>query len=571
MTNSGPASKRPAFAYLTTMACLSQIDLVIENKPPQTVRGHFRRGFRDARAPVLWILGILVGLITAYAVLGLRAGIGLVEQLAFGTTEEHIATVAHTMPIWQLVLIPVITGCVIAILLWGGRKLGLVGEYRGQAVADLLEARAIKQGKMQFASGIYSAVLSAISLGGGGSAGREGPAVHLGGTLGSAVASMVGLPARGTRILLACGAAAAVSASFNAPVAGALFAFEVVLGHYALRSIAPVAVASVVGALVARAHLGGDPVFSLPHIAPASLWDFPAAAILGLAAAGLAIAFSRGMLFLPVRVTKLAERWNFPIWCLPIPGGLLIGLLAIIAPEILGVGYEATSGALAGNYVLHQLILFIGLKVLATIITLSFRFAGGIFSPSIYLGAMLGAAFGILATMVLGDQTAGAGFFAVIGMGAVAGAVLGAPLSTTLIVFELTSSYEASVAVLVSVSLATVLTQSSLGASLFQLQVRGKGYDISGGASRLILQMVRVREFMMPLDEWSDEDMGGDASLFEDDTLGRAMGLLDAEELEGAPVRTRTGEQRVIGWVTKADAHAAYARALEDANEEEHQ
>jgi CIC family chloride channel protein len=555
---------------LTTTVGLSQIAPVTETKPPHSVLGHFRNSFREARAPVLWVLGILVGLIAGYATLALRLGIGLVEQFAFGTTEEHLATTAHAMPIWQIVLIPFVTGCIIACLLWVGRKLGLVGEYRGMAVADLLEARAVKHGKMDLASGLYSAVLSAISLGGGGSAGREGPAVHLGGTLGSAIASLTGLPTRGTRILLACGAAAAVSASFNAPVAGALFAFEVVLGHYALRSIAPVAVASVVGALVARIHLGDMPVFLLPDIAPASLWDFPAAAVLGLAAAGLAIVFSRGMMFLPVRVSQYAERWNIPVWSLPIPGGLLIGLLAVMAPEILGVGYEATSGALTGNYVLHQLLIFIALKVIATIITLSFRFAGGIFSPSIYLGAMLGAAFGILATMILGDQTAGAGFFAVIGMGAVAGAVLGAPLSTTLIVFELTSSYEASVAVLVSVSLATVLTQSSLGASLFQLQVRRKGYDISGGASRLILQMVRVREFMMPLDEWSNENIGGDASLFEDDTLGRAMGLLDAEELEGAPVRTRVGEQGVIGWVTKADAHAAYARALADANEEEH-
>jgi len=543
---------------------------VSDNKSPPPFLSRFVQNFKDGRGPALWVLGILVGLLAAYATLALRLSINLVEELAFGTTEEHIASVAHGLPYWRIVMIPLATGCVIALMLWIGKRLGLTTEVRGLAVADVLEARAVKGGKVDFASGLYSALMSAISLGGGGSAGREGPAVHLGGTFGSAVSQWVGLPPRGARILLACGAAAAVSASFNAPVAGALFAFEVVLGHYALRSIAPVAVSSVIGALIVRTHLSEDPVFILPHLVPASLWDFPAAALLGVAAAGLAIVFSRGMLFFPRRMAQWAERWKIPLWSLPIPGGLIIGLLALIAPEILGVGYEATSNALSGNYLFHQLILFVVLKVIATIITLSFRFAGGVFSPSIYLGAMLGAAFGILATAVLGDQTAGASFFAIIGMGAVAGAVLGAPLSTTLIVFELTSSYEASVAVLVSVSLATVLTQSALGSSLFHSQVRRKGYDISCGSSRLILQVIRVRDFMMPLDKWGASTETGETNLFEDDTLGRAMGVLEAEDLEGAAVRSRTGEQPVIGWVSKADAHAAYAAALAEANEEEH-
>jgi CIC family chloride channel protein len=528
------------------------------------------RAIREGRGPVLWVLGILVGLLAGYATVGLRLGISFVEQTAFGVTEENLATQAATLPYLRLVLIPLATGVVIASLYYLGQRFGLITEPAGKAVADVLEARAVKGGKVELRSGLYSALLSAISLGGGASAGREGPAVHLGGTMGSALAAWLKMPARASRILLACGAAAAVSASFNAPVAGALFAFEVVLGHYALRSIAPVAVASVVGALILRAHLGEDPVFGHLPIAPVGLWDYPAAAVLGIAAAGLAIVFDRGVLHGPPMVTGWADRIGFPHWLLPIPGGLLIGLLALIAPEILGVGYEATSNALQVAYPLQLLLLFIVLKVIATAITLSFRFAGGVFSPSMYLGAMLGSAFGLIMVALFGDHTAGAGFFAVIGMGAVAGAVLGAPLSTTLIVFELTSSYEASVAVLVAVSLATLLTQSALGGSLFQRQVLRRGYDISGGSSRLVLQTVRVRDFMLALDEWGKSELVSDTCLYEDDTLGRAMGLLDAEQLEGAPVRTRSGDQPVTGWVTKADAQAAYARRLAEISEEEH-
>ena len=555
---------------MTLTAGARQIAPVSNANPKASPLDFLGRSIREGRGPVLWVLGILVGLVAGYATIGLRLGISFFEQTAFGVTEESLASQAATLPYLRLILIPLATGVVIASLYFLGLRLGLMTEPYGKAVADVLEARAVKGGKVELRSGLYSALLSAISLGGGASAGREGPAVHLGGTMGSALAAWLDMPARASRILLACGAAAAVSASFNAPVAGALFAFEVVLGHYALRSIAPVAVASVVGALILRHHLGEDPVFGHLPIAPVGFWDYPAAAVLGIAAAGLAVVFDRGMLHGPAIVTEWADKIGFPHWMLPVPGGLLVGLIALIAPEILGVGYEATSNALHVAYPLQLLLLFIVLKVIATTITLSFRFAGGVFSPSIYLGAMLGSAFGLVMVGLFGDATAGAGFFAVIGMGAVAGAVLGAPLSTTLIVFELTSSYEASVAVLVSVSLATILTQSALGGSLFQRQVMSHGYDISGGSSRLVLQTVRVRDFMLSLDQWGKSELVIESCLYEDDTLGKAMGLLDAEQIDGAPVRSRVGDQPVIGWVTKADAQAAYARRLAEISEEEH-
>jgi len=526
--------------------------------------------FRDGRGPALWLLGTLVGVIAGYATLALRLGISAVERTAFGVTEIHLASAASHLPAWRLLLIPLAAGGLIAAMLWLGKRWELAPDTRGKGVADVIEARAVNAGRISLRSGLYSAIMSAISLGGGASAGREGPAVHLGAALASAVGQALGMAPRGSRILLACGAAAAVSASFNAPVAGALFAFEVVLGHYALRSMAPVAASSIVGALIVRHHLGQDPVFGLAEMASASVWDFPAAALLGVAAAGLAIVFNRGAIFAPARLGQWCERMGIPVWILPVPGGLAIGFLALFTPEILGVGYEATTNALNGAYAFHQLLIFIAMKTLATVISLGFRFAGGVFSPSMYLGAMLGAAFGMVMTMLFGDQTAGTHFFAVIGMGAVSGAVLGAPLSTTLIVFELTSSYEASVAVLLSVSLATVLTQSALGGSLFQLQVQRKGYDIAGGSSRLVLQTVRVRDVLTPLDDWGHSEIQDKTCVFEDDTLGRALGVLDAEQVDGAAVRTRTGEQEIIGWISKADAQAAYARRLAEISEEEH-
>ncbi|MEO1040613.1 MAG: chloride channel protein [Pseudomonadota bacterium] len=529
-----------------------------------------RRGISQGRTPVLWVLALLVGLIAGYAAIGLRLAIQTVQAISFGEFDERLASAAAELSALHIIAAPVIGGCVVGLLLYLGHRTGWLTDIRSEGVADVIEARAARSGQMKAAPGLLSALISAVSLGSGGSAGREGPAVHLGAMLAAQFTRIFSLPPRSARILLGCGAAAAVSASFNAPVAGALFAFEVVLGHYALRSIGPVAAASVTGAVLARFHFGPTPAFTLPQIDPATIADFAAMVPLGLFAAGLAIAFVMLAQWLPQRIARIADQLDIPLWALPPAGGLLVGMIAVAFPQVLGVGYEATSLALSGGYEPLLLAALVAAKLLATAITLAFRFGGGVFSPSLYLGAMLGALYGAGASALLGEAGSGATLFAVVGMGAVAGAVLGAPLSTTLIVFELTASYEASIALLVAVSLATVVMNAVTKGSFFHKQVARAGYDLSAGNARVILQTVRAREMMMPIDASERTASVDEPSVYEDDYLGRVLGLLSAEELDGAAVRARTGDQPVIGYITKADAHAAYARALHDAHEEEH-
>jgi len=508
--------------------------------------------------------------LAGYAAIGLRLAIQAVQQISFGEFDERLASAAAQLSAVHILAVPVIGGCIVALLLYLGERAGWLTQSRSQGVADVMEARAARAGRMKAAPGLLSAVIAAVSLGSGGSAGREGPAVHLGATLAAQVTRALDLPPRSARILLACGAAAAVAASFNAPVAGALFAFEVILGHYALRSIGPVAVASVTGAVLARIHFGPTPAFEMPAIAPATLIDFAAMVPLGLAAAALAIGFVFFTEGLAGRVNDAARRLDVPLWALPPAGGLLIGMIALVFPEVLGVGYEATSRALSGGYDAFFLACLIAAKLLATAITLAFRFGGGVFSPSLYLGAMRGALYGAGATALFGEASSGAALFAVVGMGAVAGAVLGAPLSTTLIVFELTASYEASIALLVAVSLATVSMNAVTRGSFFHRQMERAGYDLSAGNARVILQTIRARDIMMATDRGEGAASKDEPSLYEDDYLGRVLGFLSAEELDGAVVRARTGDQPVIGYISKADAHAAYARALQSAHEEEH-
>jgi len=518
---------------------------------PGRIAAFIRNSFSEGRSPALWLAALFVGLLAGYAALGLRLAIEAVQLVAFQDGTERLASVARELSPLHIIAAPIIGGLVVSALLYAGERLGWLKEARALGVSDVMEARAVTGGKMEAAPGLLSAVIAAVSLGSGVSAGREGPAVHLGATLASLVTRPLGLPARGARIMLACGAASAVAASFNAPVAGALFAFEVILGHYALRSIAPVAVASVTGAVVSRIHFGAQPAFAIPELDPASLFDFAAVVPLGVAAAGVAILFVSGAVNAPRLVAEQAKKFAWPLWALPPFGGLLVGLMAAGAPEILGVGYEATATALAGGYGIGFLAGLLALKLIATVTTLAFRFGG-------------------IATQVFGEATSGAAFYAVVGMGAVSGAVLGAPLSTTLIVFELTANYEASIALLVAVSLATVITTSVTKGSLFHKMVERHGYDLTQGDARVILQTIRARDIMTALDKADRAAEMDEPHVYEDDYLGRVMGFFSAEKLDGAPVRSRTGDQPITGYITKADAHAAYARALQMRHEEEH-
>lgn len=531
---------------------------------------YVRGALKEGRSPALWFLAIFIGIAAGYAAIGFRLAIQTVQFLVYGEFPDNLTTAAASLHPIHIIGALFIGGIIVSALLYIGERTGKLNETRALGIADVIEARAVRSGKIEPVPGLLSSLISAVSLGAGGSAGREGPAVHLGATLASSITQALGLPARASRIMLACGAASAVAASFNAPLAGALFAFEVILGHYALRSIPPVAVASVTGALLGRLHFGNQPAFDIPPLPDASIPDMIAIVPLGVFAAIVSIALVMGTANGVRSIAQRAEQWKIPLWALPPIGGLLVGCLAIVFPEVLGVGYEATSNAIASQYSIAMLLALIVVKIVAVILTLAFRFGGGVFSPSLYLGAMIGALYGSVLSGVLGTEGAGPAFFAVVGMGAVSGAVLGAPLSTTLIVFELTQSYEASIALLVVVSLATVISTSVTRGSFFHKQIERHGYDLKHGNTRVILQTIRARDIMMAVQEDERSAEMDEACLYDDDYLGRVMGFLSAEKLDGAVVRSRSGDQPIVGYISKADAHAAYAEALARAHEEEH-
>ncbi len=527
----------------------------------ERLAGHMRQ----ERVWLVWLLAALIGVATGYAVLLFRYGIGAVQWLWLDVWEENIvatkASFSHPLVVF---LGPVAGGLVVGLLLvW------LAPHRRASGVADVIEAAHVRHGVISWKDGLMSAVITVVSLGSGASAGREGPAVHIGASIASqAFRPFRYLTVAQRRVLVAAGAAAAVAASFNAPIAGMLFAHEVILGHYALSAFVPTVLASVAGALITRVHLGDQPAFTLPELAISSHFEIPAFLLLGLLAGFVAVAFLRMVEAFDLQ----ARRMPMPLWLRPVAGGAVIGLMGVFVPEILGVGYEATSQALRGRYDLLFLLVLLVAKMLATAITLASRFGGGVFSPSLFLGAMTGGIVGQVVGWLAPEAASDVGAYALVGTAAVAGAVLGAPLSTALIVFEMTRDYAITIALLLATSVAAVVMQVTAVRSFFHWQLQQRGLDLASGPHRRIMRTMTVKAFLTPREKGASrtvpEPFDARPQLRPDDTLEKALRAFNRGNFSRLAVVDAKG--KLVGWADYAKALEAYNDALVEAELEEH-
>ncbi len=436
---------------------------------------------------ILAVLAVIVGTLSGAAVIGFREAIELVQGLAGGAASERMFQIVATLPWWQIVLAPTVGGLVVGILVKT-----LMPDQRPHSVADVIESCALRGGRMSSRVGLVTAVASAISIGSGASVGREGPAVHLGASLAGWIGRRLHLSRALMRTLLGCGVAAAVGASFNAPIAGALFANEVVVGHYALKAFAPVVIASVAGTALSQAHFGDFPAFFLGDHVLTSFWEFPAIAGLGVICGIIAIIFMRGIFL----AQAAAQRSRLPIWLRPAVAGLGVGVMTVFVPEITGVGYGVTEWTMLGQFGFQALVVIAAAKIIATGLSLGWGFGGGVFSPSLVIGAAVGAAYGIIATSIFPQLSSGLGAYAIIGMGAMAAAVLGAPISTTLIIFEITGDYALSIAVMVAIVVASEITHHFFGPSFFVVQLRRRGIDLKSGFEAEVMSAIKVRQIL---------------------------------------------------------------------------
>lgn len=435
----------------------------------------------------LSILAVVIGVAVAYGALGFRAGIDLIQGQTFGFPLHNGFHLVANLPWWLVLAVPTAGGLAIGLFVQF-----LMPGHRGCGVADVIEAGARHSGRMDPLTTIKAAALSLGSIGVGASVGREGPVIHLGAGLASWVAQRLHLSPSLSLTLLGCGLASAIGASFNAPIAGVFFALEVVIGHYALHTFAPVVIAAVAGTVISRIHFGDFPAFIIPDYSIGSFFEFPAFILLGIVCAAAAIMFIKSVF----AAEDLIDRVGLPIWLRPMIGGLAVGMIGVFLPHVLGVGYAATDAALQGAMSLWLLLALIVAKTAATAISLGSRFGGGVFSPSLFVGAMVGGAFGVIAGSIFPNLAASPGFYAIIGMGAVAAPVIGAPISTMLIVFELTGEFQVVIAAMVAIAISTLISQQVVGRSLFFGQLKRRGVAIRAGRIEQLLTATHVGDLM---------------------------------------------------------------------------
>ncbi|MFQ5567441.1 MAG: chloride channel protein, partial [Paracoccaceae bacterium] len=439
----------------------------------------------------LWPIALAIGIVTGYAVILFRTGISWLETLFYGAGDDIIHSVAAALP-WYLVLsVPILGGLVVGLILTVSTR-----DACARGVDAVIEAAAIHSGRVDRKVGIASSLAALVTLSTGGSTGREGPAIHIGSVLASWVSERLKAPPITARDILGCAAAAAVSASFNAPLAGALFALEVVLRHYALHAFGPIVISSVAAAVVSRIHLGDITEYTLPTHTIAFYWEIPAFMILGILSGFVGVVMMRTLFIAEGVADRVQRAVRMPDWLRPAVAGAMLGVIALRFPHIIGVGYETTALALTTQIAFFAAVIFAVVKVVAVAVTFAGRMGGGVFSPALMLGALTGSAFGEIAIEILPSVSGSQGLYALAGMGAVAGAVLGAPISSTLIVFELTADWQAGIAVMISVSLASVVADRMVARSFFLTQLERRGLHLSHGPQEYIAATMPVANLM---------------------------------------------------------------------------
>ncbi len=447
---------------------------------------------RLARAealPLLSLLGILTGVLAGVVILLFRQAIeGVLSQTLPGGQTENFEALA---PIWFFIL-PLLGGALLGLLFQFLRD-----EYRQVSVPHVIERLTYHQGHLPWQNAVVQFIGAFIAIVSGNSVGREGPTVHLGAVNGSLLGQWLKLPNNSVRILVACGVAAAIGASFNTPLAGVIFAMEVVVMEYTIVSFTPVILAAVCATALSRLVYGSAPAFDVPALQLESMVELPLILISGIAIGVLAALYTHLM----IRFTTSLGNWQ--VWQRMSLAGFIGGLCALLVPEVMGVGYDTVNTALQGEYVLTALVAIALMKLLATTATLGLGIPGGLIGPTMVIGATAGGAMGIIAGHFFPDITSSPGLYAMIGLAAMMGGALQAPLAALIAMLELTANPNLLLPGMLAVIAAT-MTSSELfkRTSIFLELLRARGLDyrndpVAQSLRRLSVYGVMNRNFVI--------------------------------------------------------------------------
>jgi CIC family chloride channel protein len=443
------------------------------------------------------ILAVIVGLAGGIGAVGFRHLILLFQTISYGT-DGNLLQLAQATPWYLRLWIPAAGGLVVGPLVYFFAR-----EAKGHGVPEVMEAVAVRSGIIRKRIVLIKSLASAICIGTGGSVGREGPIVQIGSAIGSTIGQVLKISADRIRTLVGCGAAAGIAATFNAPIAGSMFALEVVLGDFGLATFSPIVISSVVATAVSRHFLGNAPAFVVPAYELFSAWEFPLYVMLGLFCALVAVSFTSVL----YRFEDLFDGIKFPDYLKATLGGFILGAMGLLFPHVLGVGYGTIDLALIGNLSWWLLLLLTMCKILATSITIGSGGSGGIFAPSLFMGAMAGGFFGTLAHAVLPGVTASSGAYSIVGMGAVVSGTTHGPMSAILILFEMTGDYKIILPLMIACIISYLASSQLLQESIYTLKLARRGVNIRGGKEVNVLKSIPVRDVMNPYPETIPESL----------------------------------------------------------------
>jgi CIC family chloride channel protein len=489
------------------------------------------------------VLSIVVGAIAGLGAVAFRWLISTFQALFFGNGATYLGFLGQ----YHVILIPAAGGLIVGLLVYFAAR-----EAKGHGVPEVMEAVAIRGGRIRPRVALVKALASSICIGSGGSVGREGPIVQIGSSIGSTVGQWLRLSDDWVRTLVACGAAGGISATFNTPIGGVFFAMEVILGRFLTPRFGFVVISSVVADFVAHVFLGSQPSFDVIPYSMVSHWELLPYVLLGVLAALAATVFIRVL----YKTEDLFDAWHFPEYLKPVIGGIGIGLIGLYSYDLLGVGYGnvfwvstmSVNQALLGEIALQSLVILLLLKIVATSLTLGSGGSGGVFAPSLFIGAMLGGALGTVAHHFFPALTATSGAYALVGMAAVFAGATRAPFTAIIMLFEMTRDYNIILPLMVAVVISTVISRSLNRETIYTLKLVRRGVDLHQLDQASPLREVTVGEAMTR----------GFPTVLPQMLVSQLLTKLRDTGYHGFPVVDK--DDNLVGMVTVSDIETAMAK-----------
>jgi chloride channel protein, CIC family len=435
----------------------------------------------------LILLSIVIGLIAGFGAVGVRILIQKITILSFpggGSLLENVTA----LPWYLKIIIPAAGGLIVGPLIYK-----FAPEAKGHGVPEVMASLIQKGGKIRPRVAIVKAIASSITIGTGGSVGREGPIIQIGASIGSSIGQLLNLSTRRTKTLLGCGAAAGIAAAFNAPIAGILFSLELLLMDFSADKLIPVALASVISTTISRNLEGNFAAFSVPEYSMISSYEIIFYLILGLLSGIISFVFIKTLYF---SEELFDDKFKIPVYLKPLTGGILLGAVAIFFPQIMGMGYDSINLALQGKILILISLVLIFVKIFATSVTLGSGGSGGIFAPSLFMGAMLGSMFGNIIHGFFPEITAGPGAYALVAMAGLVAGTTRAPITAIIIVFEMTSDYHIILPLVIVCVISTYISAKFSRESIYTLKLVLRNINLKEDTQSNIIESLSVKEVM---------------------------------------------------------------------------